>query len=240
MTALREPDLDFTSDTTGVIEIKPSGPRERALERGLDQMGDAELVAIVLGTGVVGRSVSVVAAELLDEAGGVEGLVRLSPHAIAAQPGVGMAKALRVSAGIELGRRAAERALKPKPPLRSSRDVAIYFAPMIGMLDHEEMWVVLLDGRNNLRAIRRVAQGGLHGCSVATRDVLRIAVGGGASAFVLVHNHPSGDPQPSPSDIEMTKKLQHAGDLIGVPIVDHVILCGERHTSMLDLSILED
>jgi DNA repair protein RadC len=113
-------------------------------------------------------------------------------------------------------------------------------APEIGALAHEEMWVVCLDGRNRVRASRRVAQGGLHGCAVLPRDVLRVAVHEAASAIVLVHNHPSDDPTPSAEDLVMTRRAAEAAAIVGVPLVDHVIVAPSgRYTSMLDLGVLE-
>ena len=102
------------------------------------------------------------------------------------------------------------------------------------------MWVLSLDGRNRLRGERRVAQGGLHGCAVAARDILRAALTDAASAFVLVHNHPSGDPRPSPEDVAMTAAVARAATVVGVPLVDHVVVSDGRHASMLELGVLED
>jgi DNA repair protein RadC len=101
------------------------------------------------------------------------------------------------------------------------------------------MWVVCLDGRNRVRASRRVAQGGLHGCAVLPRDILRVAVREAASAIVLVHNHPSDDPTPSSEDLVMTRRVCDAAAVVGVPLVDHVIVAPSgRYTSMLDLGVL--
>ncbi|MFO0756222.1 MAG: DNA repair protein RadC [Byssovorax sp.] len=226
---------DTSAETPSVL----SGPRERALDGGIASLGDAELLAILLGTGLSGRPVSVVAAALLDGFSGVGGLLRAGPGALAAHPGIGMAKALRISAALELGRRAAQLRRPGLGPVHTSADVAAWATPKIGALDHEEMWVAALDVKNRIRASRRVAQGGLHGCSVLARDVLRAALSEAAAAIVLVHNHPSGDPSPSPEDVTTTQEIAAAASVVGMPLLDHVIVtAGGGYFSMLDKGIL--
>jgi DNA repair protein RadC len=231
----------FLSETSPPSPSPPArGPRERALEDGIASLGDAELLAVLLGTGLAGRPVGVVAAGLLERSGGLEQLTRLGPAAIAEQAGVGPAKALRVAAALELGARAARRSTRAGAPLlASSAAVAARMGPELGALVHEEMWVICLDGKNHLRAARRVAQGGLHSCALLPRDVLRVAVYEAASAVVLVHNHPSDDPLPSAEDLELTRRMADAAALVGAPLVDHVIVTPSgKYSSMLDLGVL--
>jgi DNA repair protein RadC len=218
----------------------PPGPRERALEDGIASLGDAELLAILLGTGLAGRPVALVAAGLLEGFSGADGLLRTGPAALAEHPGIGMAKALRISAALELGRRAALLRGRARAPVHTSADVAAWAHPRIGLLEHEEMWVVALDGRNGIRGSRRVAQGGLHHCAVSARDVLRAALAEAATSMVLVHNHPGGNATPSGADIAATRALAEAGAVVGLPLVDHLIVTPSgAYTSMLDLGILE-
>lgn len=215
------------------------GPRERALESGFAVIGDADLLAIVLGTGFAGRHVTLVSAALLEQYGGLEGLARVGASSLAQHPGLGLAKALRISGALELGRRAFQQAMRPREPLRTSASVAAYFAPRLCHLDHEELWVISLDGRNAVRGTRRVAQGGLHGCSVAPRDILRAALADAASAILLVHNHPSADPTPSMEDLAMTKTVAEAAAVVGMPLLDHVIIgASGRYASLLDLGAM--
>ncbi len=215
------------------------GPRERAFETGVASLGDADLLSVLLGTGLAGRPVALVAAGLLEHVGGLEALARLGPAAIAAHPGVGPAKAVRIVASLELGRRCVQRAGRPMGTLDSSAAVAARLGPVLGILPHEEMWIVALDGRNRGRSMRRVAQGGLHSCTLLPGDVLRAGLYEAAAAFILVHNHPSDDPMPSPEDLVMTRRIADAGLLLSVPLVDHVILTPSgRYTSMLDLGVL--
>jgi DNA repair protein RadC len=214
------------------------GPRERALAVGVGSLGDGELLAIVLGTGRPSEPVSVLSETLLAKCGGLAGLARLGPSGLAEHTGVGLAKALRLCAGIELGHRVDGLRAAPRTSLASSSEVFKYMAPRVACLEHEELWVLALDGRNGVRGARRVAQGGLHGCSVSARDILRAALSDAASAIVLVHNHPSGDPTPSPEDVAMTRVVAEAAEIVGMPLVDHVVIAGRGHTSMLDLGFL--
>ncbi len=214
------------------------GPRERAMREGVGALDEMGLVALLLGTGTRGIPVTSLARALVEGADGIVPLGRASVALLAPIPGVGRAKALRLAAAFELGRRAAGAALEPREPLSTSEAVAALMRPRLGHLDHEEMWVLSLDGQNGLRSMRRVAQGGLHGCSVSARDILRAGLIDAASAIVIVHNHPSHDPTPSPEDVSMTRIVVEAGDIVGLPLVDHVIVAGRRHASLLDLGLL--
>jgi DNA repair protein RadC len=214
-------------------------PRERGISDGFDTLSDVELIAVLLGTGEKGRPVLRVAADLLEQSGGVVGLSRMGPHALAQVAGVGLVKAARIGASFELGRRRLLRSAgAPRLNLASSAEVARWARLRLSDLDHEQVWVLALDGRNGLRAARRVAEGGLHGCSVDPRDVLRAAVREAASAFVLVHNHPSGDPTPSDEDVELTNMVARAASVLGTPLVDHVIVAAGRHASLFDLGVI--
>lgn len=214
--------------------------RERALLSGLEQLSDAELLALLLGTGARGRPVMELSRRLLEDNFGLEGLARLSPHGLAAQHGLGPAKAARVTAALELGRRAlsatnAARRLE----LSSFEAVARWASPRLLHLDHEEVWLLSLDGRNGLKSARRIAQGGMHACALTTRDVLAPALRDSASAIVLVHNHPSGDPRPSPEDMRMTRAVASACEVVGVPLLDHVVVAHGGAASLLDSATAE-
>jgi DNA repair protein RadC len=227
------------ADTTPDPSPLPAGPRERALEEGIASLGDTELLAVLLGTGLAGRPVSLVAAGLLEGFSGVAGLLRTGPAALAAHPGIGLAKALRISAALELGRRAAQTRPRARPPLHTSADAAAWAQPKLGALDHEEMWIIALDGKNRIQGSRRVAQGGLHSCSVLPRDILRAALAEAATSMLLVHNHPGGDPTPSHDDVATTRSLMTAAAVVGVPLIDHLILTPTgAYCSMLDRGLL--
>ncbi len=214
--------------------------RERALLSGVHTLADVDLLAILLGSGVEGGSARALAALLLDRSGGLEGLTRLGPHALSDQRGIGPAKAARVAAALELGRRAGLGLLATSGRVIGSFESVVAWArPRLAWLEHEEVWLLALDGRNALKSAQRVAQGGLHGCALTPRDVLRPAVRDAASAFVLVHNHPSGDPSPSPEDVEMTRAVAIGGDVVGIPLLDHVVIARGGAESLLELGALE-
>jgi DNA repair protein RadC len=215
------------------------GPRERAAEVGVESLGDAELVALLLGTGCAGLPVAVLAAQLLEDHGGVGGLARAGLGELADRSGLGPAKGGRLAAAIELGRRASSAAsLAASPKLPDRQAVEAWARPRLATLDHEELWVLALDGRQGLRAARRVASGGIHGMHVGARDPLRVALREAASAIVLVHNHPSGDPAPSDEDVAFTRAVCEGAAAIGTPLVDHVIVARRQATSMLDAGLI--
>lgn len=193
------------------------------------------MLTLLLGTGSTGHSVEQVALALLESSGGIEGIARLGPHAFAGQRGIGPVKAARLAAAIELGRRVLIRSLGERRQLIDCFESAVDWArPRLAALDHEEVWLLCLDGRSGLKSSCRVAQGGLHGCALTARDVLSPAVKNGAAAILLIHNHPSGDPQPSPDDIEMTKHVAKCADLIGIPLLDHVVVARSGARSILE------
>jgi DNA repair protein RadC len=212
--------------------------RERALKFGIDGLNEAELIALVIGSGPSGVDAVNFASTLLADWGPLGYLCGVPGSVLGGLPGMGPAKGLRLAAAFELGRRATAAQMKPRMRLNSSADVAAYARARFGHLDHEEMWLLALDGLNGARAFKRVAQGGLHGCSVSGRDILRVALIEAASAIVLVHNHPSGDPTPSPEDIAMSRAIADAAEIVGVALVDHVIIAGGDHRSLLDLGLL--
>jgi DNA repair protein RadC len=216
-----------------------AGPRERAVAVGVEHLGDSELVAIVLGTGRAGLPVSVLSVMLLEEHGGVAGLARAGIGELVQRAGVGAAKAARLAAAVELGRRAVVAAsLEATVRMPDRMAVEQWAHPRLATLDHEELWLLALDGHHGLRAARRVASGGLHGLHVGARDALRIALREGASAFVLVHNHPSGDPAPSHEDVAFTHTVERAAAVVGTPLLDHVVIARRRAMSMLEAGML--
>jgi len=216
-----------------------AGPRERLADLGIDALGDSELLALLLGTGHSAESVEVLAHRLLEEQGGLLGLARAGVGELAHRTGVGVAKGARIAAAVELGRRIAmanARLLMVRLP--DARAVDAWGRPRLGALDHEELWMLALDGKNRLRAARRIASGGLHGMMVSPRDPLRAALREGASAFILLHNHPSGDPTPSGEDITFTGHVVEAARAVATPLLDHVVVTRGPFASMLELGLV--
>jgi DNA repair protein RadC len=222
--------------TTMTLPSEDMRLRDRARLDGCERLGDTELLALILGA-AVGRPAGALAAAILEASGGLGGLVR---EGLRGGPWeLGEARRTRLEAAIELGRRGAVRGGQAAcQGLASPAAIAAWGRAQLGGLSHEELWLLGLDGRHGLLAARRLAQGGNHGCAVTARDTLRLALRVGASAFALVHNHPSGDPTPSIEDARMTAEVARAGALVGLPLVDHVVIGGERHASFFELGLL--
>jgi DNA repair protein RadC len=207
-------------------------PRERLLSAGARALSDADLLALLIGTGT-GRLSARAAALLLLEAVPLGELAWAPPDAIAAWPGVGPARAAAIAAAFELGRRGGwspprrgERCLDPRRVHELMRHAA--------HAEREAFHVVLLDVRGRLIRAVQVAEGSLSQCPVSPRDALRPAVREGAHGIVFCHNHPSGDPSPSPDDVDLTERLRAAADLVGVLARDHVIVAAGGYFSFVE------
>ena len=216
------PDL-FESPLDGNHDV-PDRPRERMWSMGCDRVSDAELIGLVLGTGRPGRGAVALGHDVLAAVGGVGGLARAVPHDLIGIDGLGRAQAARVAAAIALGVRAVERTRARLSTVHCADDVYHRLWPRLAGLDCEVFLVIGIDARNVIMSETEVARGHLTGVEVHPREVFRPLIRAGAAAGVCVHNHPSGDPTPSVPDLELTHRLQSAGDLLGIPIVDHVVL----------------
>jgi DNA repair protein RadC len=215
--------------------------RERARELGVERLGDEELLALLVERGVVGEPLEPRVARLLREAGGLDGLASLGVSALAEDHGLGLARGARIAAAIELGLRVARHAKERSGIVASSsEDVERWGRARLAHLAHEELWALLLDARNRLVAERMIARGGLHACATTPRDVLRPVVREATHAFVLVHNHPGGDPCPSREDAFFTRRVAEAAEVLGVALVDHVIVARDGYVSMLESGMLDE
>jgi DNA repair protein RadC len=210
-------------------------PRERLLARGGDRLSTEELVTLVLGAGTPGRPAAVVARELLRHAGGLPALSRASPRELAAVRGVGEARAARVAAAFHLGRRAVERAATAAAQVRGPADVHQRLRPRMSGLVQEIFVVLALDIRNVVIDEIEVARGCLTGVDVHPREVFRPLIRQAAAAAVVAHNHPSGDPTPSDPDIALTRRLREVGELVGIPVLDHVVVGRDGFVSIAEL-----
>jgi DNA repair protein RadC len=215
-------------------------PRERLFVEGPAALSDVELLALLLNTGARGDTAMTLAAKVLQTFGGVRGLCQLGPHELADQRGVRTAKAARVVAAFELGRRASV-LLKGNisTTVNCAADIEPWANAALVPLDHEEVWLLCLDAKNHLLARRQIGIGGLHGCALTPKDVLRPAIRDCASAIVLVHNHPSGDPNPSASDIQMTHVVAAAARLVGLQLLDHVVVATGGYASLYELGLYD-
>jgi DNA repair protein RadC len=226
------------ADAADPNDDSPKAPkprlRERALERGVEDLGDEELIALLVERGTAAEPLLERVTRLMREAGGLSGLCSRGVGGIAYELGLGLACGARVAAAIELGVRAQRLSVPAGLPARSAHDVERWARSRLASLAHEELWALLLDTRNRVVATRMLARGGLHACALTARDVLRPVVREASSAFVLVHNHPGGDPSPSREDVSFTRNVQRAAHALGVALVDHVVVAREGWVSMLE------
>jgi DNA repair protein RadC len=213
-------------------------PREKLLRAGVGALGDNELIAVVLGSGVRGRDALAVAQEVLAVAGGIHGLVHIELETLRRVIGVGAPRAARLLAAIELGRRSLMSAGDERPRLASSAAVGRYLMPLYGGFRVERFGVVLLDVKNRLIRTSILSIGSVDASIAHPREIYREAALASAASVVVFHNHPSGDPQPSADDILLTKRLKAAGDVMGIELVDHIVLGDGRWFSFRDANRL--
>lgn len=213
---------------------KTERPRERLLAKGSDVLSDAHLLAILLRTGRRDSSAVQVAIELLDRVGGLGGLAACGIEELCAIPGVGPAKAAQLKAALALGRRSLAVPMSTGTRISSSGDLFKHFHPALRDVKHELFKVVLLDAKNIVIKEATVSEGSLTLSIVHPREAFALAVRESAAAVIFLHNHPSGDPTPSPEDRRLTDRLVTAGNLLGIRVLDHVILGDGRYVSFAD------
>ncbi len=199
-------------------------PQERALAHGVGSLADAELLALILRSGTRGHDVMSLATRLLEEAGSLHALTRWRDSDFRRLKGIGRVKSLQLCTVMEITRRVvgAERQLAPE--LSSPDDIYAYLRPRTLGLDVEKAWVISLNSRNRILRCSELTSGTARQTLVSPAEALREAIREGASAFILAHNHPSGDPQPSGADAQITRRLRDAADVADIRLHDHVIL----------------
>jgi len=209
-------------------------PRERLQAVGAEALRDAELLAILFRTGTRSVGAVALAEALLREFGGLRALSRASIDELRRVDGIGRVKAIEVKAALELGKRLAAFSERGRARIRSADDIAELLMVRYKDYEHEVFKCVLLNTKNEVLKVVDISHGGLDGTLAAPRDVFRPALREGVSAVVLCHNHPSGDPEPSPDDLQLTRRLAESGDLLGVRVLDHVIFGDGRFVSLKD------
>jgi len=208
-------------------------PRERLAELGPTALSDAELLGLIMRTGTGhGETAVDLARRLLVRFGGLGGLARASLTELCAEHGIGLAKAAEIKAVVELARRLMVLGPEERLTIRSPADVANLLMLEMSLLDQEQIRVVLLNTRNAVLGVRLVYQGNLNTSVVRVGEVFREAIKESCAAVVVVHNHPSGDPTPSPEDVAVTREIVKAGELLGIDVLDHVVIGAGRYVSM--------
>lgn len=223
---------------SGGIKLWPEGerPRERLIRNGAEGLSDAELLALILRTGDFASKVSAIdlGRALLSEFGDLRGLARASVAEICKVKGVGSAKAASVKAALELAGRCGNRDIIAEQRYTSSQQVYEHYRFRFHDRKKEYVMALLLDGKNRVVREVRVSEGSLSQSIVHPREVFNPAVRDSAAAIILVHNHPSGDPSPSREDMELTRRMKEAGELMGIRLLDHVIIGDGSYVSLAD------
>ena len=207
-------------------------PRERLIHLGERSLSNAELLGIIMRTGVGGENVVRLAERTLVFSGGLPGLTRLSITELMEIKGIGEAKAVEIKAALELGRRLVASSPKEKPKITSPADAANLLMSEMSLLEQEHLRLLLLDTRNNVLASPTVYVGSLNTSVIRVAELFRAALKENAAAIIVVHNHPSGDPSPSPEDINVTKQIVKAGEIIDIEVLDHIIIGHQRYVSL--------
>jgi len=214
-------------------------PRERLLKHGQEHISDAHLIAIILRTGGSGSSAVDIAMELLDTFGSLRKISLASPGELCRTKGLGKAKAAQLIAALALGRRAVSEQLPRGPVFSTGKDVFDYFHPRLSGLKKEVFYCVLLDVKNRLLQDVKVSEGTLTSSPIHPREAFINAVRESAASVIFAHNHPSGDPSPSRDDILITERLEDAGNMIGIKVLDHIIIGDGQYSSMLEKGYLK-
>lgn len=217
-----------------LIRDLPQGerPRERLEHYGAQALSNAELLAIILRTGVQGESVLHLASRLLARYGGLLGLARANFSELCAERGLGPAKATQLIAALELGRRLLIASPEERPVVRSPADAASLLMMEMSLLQQEHLRLLLLDTKNRVLGMPTVYIGSLNMSVLRVGEVFREAIRQNCAAVIVAHNHPSGDPTPSPEDVAVTERIVNAGKLLDVEVLDHLVIGQQRYVSM--------
>ena len=225
--------MDDRKTTYRITDLQDSErPRERLAALGASSLSTAELLAILLRVGVAGENAVQVGQRLLKEFGSITGLYRAPFGEVCNQRGVGQAKAAQIKAAIELGNRMTMEKSTSRPVINSPEDAAALVRFEMSLLEQEELRSLLLDTRNRVIASQIIYRGSLNSSHIRVGELFRDAIRISAAALIVVHNHPSGDPTPSPEDIAVTRAIIQAGNLLDVKVLDHLIIGNGQFVSL--------
>lgn len=214
-------------------------PREKLLQHGVPTLTDAEIIAILIGSGTRKDSAVELAQKILrDNQNNLHELARLSVDDLCRYHGIGEARAISIVAALELGRRRKREEILQRDQISGSDDVASIFMELLGDLNHEEFWVLLLNRSNQIMERFHVSKGGIAGTVIDIRIVLKKALLKLVPSFIMVHNHPSGNRNPSKSDIYVTKKLKESAEIMDIQLLDHIIVTQNGYYSFADKGLI--
>ncbi len=210
-------------------------PREKLLKKGVASLSNAELLAIIIGSGSPNESAVDLAKKVLMQSGNnLKELGKITIAELKKHKGVGDAKAVSIIAAMELGRRRGSSEVSEKKKITCSKDIFLLFHPILCDLPHEEFWLLFLNRSNKIIEMQRLSSGGLSDTSVDVRVIMKMAVERLASGLVLCHNHPSGNVHPSMQDKQVTRKVKESGALLDIALIDHVIVSDNQYYSFAD------
>lgn len=214
-------------------------PREKLLSKGLSSLTDAELIAILIGSGIKNESAVELAKKILKAVkNNLNELGKLTVEDLMASKGIGEARAITIIAALELGRRRKRADIMEKKKISGSKDVFEFFQPVLADLPYEEFWILLLNRSNKIIKKFKISQGGISGTVIDVRMILKNAIEKLASSIILCHNHPSGNLQPSEADKKITTKLKDAAMIMDMQVLDHLIITDNSFYSFADEGIL--
>ncbi|NLX29815.1 MAG: DNA repair protein RadC [Bacteroidales bacterium] len=214
-------------------------PREKMLSRGPRALSDAELIAILIGSGSAEETAVELSRRILHAVDNdLDDLGRRNSDFLTRFKGIGEAKAINILAAMELGRRRREITLPGKPAITGSHEAAALMTPLLGDLNHEEFWILLLNRSNRVLDKYMVSKGGITGTVIDVRTIMKCAVEKSATSMILCHNHPSGNLSPSDADLQITRKIKDAGQLMEIQVLDHLIITQRSHFSFADNGLL--
>ncbi|MBS7255382.1 RadC family protein [Flavobacterium branchiicola] len=212
-------------------------PREKLIVKGKDSLSDAELLAILIGSGSRNESAVDLSKRILATVGGLNSLAKLSLTQLISFKGIGEAKAVSIIAALELCRRRGSEKGTEKIKITSSKIVFDLMRPIIGDLPHEEFWVLFLNNSNKVVSKSQLSKGGIAGTVVDVRLIFKLALEKSATGLILCHNHPSGELKPSEADKQITRKIREAGNKLDVKVLDHLIITETKYYSFVDEGI---
>jgi DNA repair protein RadC len=214
-------------------------PREKLVAKGKTVLSDAELMAILIGSGNRQESAVALSQRMLQSvAGNINELAKLSIEKLMTFKGIGEAKAVNIIAALELGKRRQLENLLEKPKITGSKDVFHLMQPIIGDLSHEEFWVLFLNNSNKVLAKHQVSKGGMTATVVDVRLLFKQALELFSVAIIVCHNHPSGKLKPSDADLQLTQKIKNAGTSLDIKLLDHLIITEKAYFSFADEGVL--
>ncbi|PIB33931.1 hypothetical protein BFP72_00030 [Reichenbachiella sp. 5M10] len=231
--------MQYTNHLTIKKWAEEDRPREKLIQKGKSALSEAELIAILIGSGTRSLSAVQVAQNILNSTtNNLNELAKLSLSELKKFSGIGEAKAISIISALELGRRRRDTAPIQKPKITQSKDVYQLLRPHLLDLQHEEFWILYLNRGNRVIKTEQLSTGGVTGTVVDSRMIFKSALESLACSIILIHNHPSGNNTPSEADIQLTKKINEAGKVLDIPVLDHVIFTDHTYFSFADESLM--